>query len=103
MFKKKHKFYILNLFENIAIYISYINMDDLTHCQICFEKYDHNERIPKMLVACKYFKPICLSLSYFNFKIKVNIHFVNCVFAACTNQKTTSSNVLFVAERLMFD
>ena len=53
MFKKKHNFFLIfTLFLKLNI-LGFLIMDDLTHCQICFEQYDHNERIPKMLTACK--------------------------------------------------
>jgi len=54
-------------------------MEEFTNCQICFEKYDAVNRIPLLLVTCKFFKNYVKYLHRFIFLIisilKVNIHF----------------------------
>ena len=54
--------------------------DDLNTCAVCYEKYNHNDRIPKYLVCLHTFCTKCLGVRICNFKyniyLTVNISFI---------------------------
>ncbi len=47
--------------------------DDLNTCAVCFEKYNHSDRVPKYLICLHTFCIKCLGVSYFTFIILVKL------------------------------